>query len=64
MGIYFCVTADILKKKFYRNVSGVVFYQPYEFRPNRWFWLVAIASEMLNFWKKKIIKNKKSSQNP
>ena len=30
IGIYFCVTADILKK-FYRNVSGVVLYQPYEF---------------------------------
>ena len=24
--------------KFYWNVSGLVFYQPYEFCPNRWFW--------------------------
>ena len=29
-GIYFCVTADVLKTV-YRNVSGVVLYQPYEF---------------------------------
>ena len=36
IGIYFCVTADILKK-FYRNVSGVVLYQPYEFCTNRRF---------------------------
>ena len=36
IGIYFCVTADILKKKkFYINISGVVLYQPYEFCPNR-----------------------------
>ena len=26
IGIYFCVTADILK-----NVSGAVLYQPYDF---------------------------------
>ena len=31
IGIYFCVTAEILKKKFYINVSGVVLLQPYEF---------------------------------
>ena len=37
IGIYFCVTADILKK--------VVLYQPYEFCINRWFWLVAMATK-------------------
>ena len=52
-GIYFCVTADILKKKFYRNVSGVVLYQPSEFCPNRWFWLVAMATERLIFRRKR-----------
>ena len=40
------------KKKFYRNVSGVVLNQPYEFCPNHWFWLVAMATEKLNFRKK------------
>ena len=52
IGIYFCVTADILKKKFYKNVPGVVLYKPYEFCPNRCFWLVAMATEMLNSRKK------------
>ena len=33
IGIYFCITADILTK-FYRNVPGVVLYQPYEFCQN------------------------------
>ena len=51
IGIHFCVTADILKKV-YRNDSGVVLYQPYEFCPNHWFWLVAMATERLNFQKK------------
>ena len=51
IGIYFCVTADILKT-FYRNVSGVVIYQPYKFCPNHWFWLVSMATERLNFQKK------------
>ena len=50
MGIYFCITAGILTK-FYRNVSGLVFYQPYEFCPNNWLWLVAMATERLNFKK-------------
>ena len=49
IGIYFCVTADILKKKFYRNVSGVILYQLYEFCPNHWFWLVAMSTEKQNF---------------
>ena len=33
VGLYFYLTADILKKV-YRNVPGVVLYQPYEFCPN------------------------------
>ena len=36
-------------KKFYRNVLGVVLYQPYKFCPNRGFSLVAMATERLNF---------------
>ena len=52
IGIYFCVTADILKKVL-QNVSEVVLYQPHEFCPNYWFWLVAMATEKLNFRKKK-----------
>ena len=31
VGLYFYLTADILTKKFYRNVPWVVLYQPYEF---------------------------------
>ena len=29
-----------------------MFYQPYEFCRNRWFWLFAMATERLNVWKK------------
>ena len=36
---------------FYRNVPWVVLYQPYEFCPNRWIWLVAMATETLNLRK-------------
>ena len=50
--IYCYLIADILTK-FYRNIPGVVLYKPYEFCPNRWFWLVAMATEVLNFRKKK-----------
>ena len=50
IGIYFRVTADFWQK-FYRNVSGLVLYQPYEFCPNRWLWLVAMATERLNYRK-------------
>ena len=55
IGIYFCATADILTKK-YRNVAGVVLYQPCECCQNHWFWLVAMETERLNF-RKKIFKN-------
>ena len=58
IGIYFCVTADILTKDLL-NVSGVDLYQPYDFFPNRWFWLVATATERLNFRKDKTKKKKK-----
>ena len=34
-GIYFYVTADILKKSLTEMFCGVVLYQPYEFCPNR-----------------------------
>ena len=49
---FISVLLQIFWKKFYRNVSGVFLYQPYEFCPNQWFWLVAMATERLNFWKK------------
>ena len=49
---FISVLLQIFWKKFYRNVSGVVLYQPYEFCPNRWFWLVAKATKRLNFQKK------------
>ena len=53
IGIYFCVTADILTK-FYWNVSGVVLYQPHEFCPNNWF---------IGNRKAKFSKNKKNNKN-
>ena len=57
IGIYFCVTADILTivllKCFWSSL-----YKPYEFCPDHWFWLVAMATERLNFQeKKKTFKN-------
>ena len=45
---FISVLLQIFWQKFYRNVSRVVFYQPYEFCPN-WFWLVAMSTERLNF---------------
>ena len=41
------LTADILTN-FCRNVHWVVFYQTYEFCPNRWIWLVAMATGRIN----------------
>ena len=49
---FISVLLQIFWKKVYRNVSGVVLYQPYEFCLNRWFWLVSMATERLNFRKK------------
>ena len=46
---FISVLLQIFWQKFYRNVFGVVLYQPHEFCPNRWFWLVAMATERLNF---------------
>ena len=46
---------QIFWQKFYRNVPGVVLYQPYEFCQNHWFRLVAVATERLKFRKKKNI---------
>ena len=45
--IYCCLTADILTKV-YRNVCWVVLYETYEFYPNRWIWLAAMATERIN----------------
>ena len=49
---FISVLLQMFWKKFYRNVSWVVLYQPYEFCPNRWFWLVAMAMERLYFQNK------------
>ena len=49
---FISVLLQIFWQKFYRNVPGVVLYKPYEFCPNCWFWLVAMATEMFNFRKK------------
>ena len=46
---FISVLLQIFWQKFYWNVLGVVLYQPYEFCPNCWFWLVAAATERLNF---------------
>ena len=48
IGICFCITADILREVL-QKCFGVVLYQPHKFCPNRWFWLVAMATERLNF---------------
>ena len=46
---FISVLLQIFWQKFYWNVSGVVLYQSYEFCPNHWFWLVAVATKRLNF---------------
>ena len=48
---------QIFWQTFYWNVSGVVPYKPYEFCQNHWFWLVAMATERLNFRKRNIQKS-------
>ena len=62
---FISVLLQIFWKKFYRNVSGVVLYQPYEFCPNRWFWLVTMTTKRLNFHthKKKTLQTS-ASQKP
>ena len=50
---FISVLLQIFWQKFYWNVSGVVVYQLYAFCPNHWFWLVAMATERLNFWERK-----------
>ena len=40
----FAVSLQIFWIVFYRNVSWVVLYDSYEFCPNRWIWLVAMAT--------------------
>ena len=55
---FISVLLQIFWQKFYKNVSGVVLYQPYEFCPNHWIWLMAMATEMRNVReKKKTLKN-------
>ena len=49
---FIAISLQIFWQKFYRNIPGVVLYKPCEFCPNHWFWLVAIATEILNFRKK------------
>ena len=49
---FIAISLQIFWQKFYRNVPGVVLYKPYEICPNCWFWLVAMATEMLNFRRK------------
>ena len=53
---FISVLLQLFWQKFYWNVSGVLLYQPYEFCSNYWFWLVAMATESLKFWKKKTFK--------
>ena len=51
IGIYCCLLCVwvILFVFFYRNVPWIGFYELYEFCPNRWIWLVAMATGTLNF---------------
>ena len=48
---FIAISVQIFWQKFYRNVPWLVLYQPYEFCPNRWIWLVAMATETLNLRK-------------
>ena len=45
------ISLQIFWQKFCRNVPWVVLYQPYEFCPNLWIWLVAMATKTLNLRK-------------
>ena len=55
IGIYFCVTADVLKK-FYRDVSGVVLYQPDESCPKSLILIGCHGNRKATFLKKKYSK--------
>ena len=48
---FFAITLQIFWQQFYRNVPWVVLYQTYEFCPNRWIWLVVMATERINWWR-------------
>ena len=50
---FISVLLQIFWQKFYKNVPGVVFYQPYEFCQKHWVWLVAMPTKRLNFGGKK-----------
>ena len=49
---FIAISLQIFWQKFCRNVPWVTLYQQYEFCPNCWIWLVAMATETLNLWKK------------
>ena len=62
ISIYSCLKLQIFWYFFlYRHVPWVVLYEPYEFCPNRWIWLVSMATLRVNF--RKSIK-KSSPQKP
>ena len=54
---FIAISLQIFWQKFYRNVPWVVLYKTYEFCPNRWIWLVVMATTRINSRKniKKII---------
>ena len=49
---FIAISLQIFWRIFYRNVPWEFLYRPYEFCPNRWIWLVAMATERLNLRKK------------
>ena len=48
---FISISLQIFWQKFFRNVPWVDLYHTYEFRPNRWIWLVAMATERINLRK-------------
>ena len=55
------LSQQIFWQRFYRHIPWVVLYETYEFCPNRWIWLVAMATKRIN--SRKNIK-KSSPQKP
>ena len=52
---FIAISLQIFWQRFYRDVPQVVLYQTYEFCPNCWIWLVAMAAKGIN-WQKKYSK--------
>ena len=48
---FIAISLQMFWQKFYRNFPWVVVYQTYEFCPNRWIWMVAMAAERINLRK-------------